>query len=147
MKSCFMMGDRDTTEDILPMLETEVERLIVECGVTEFVVGNRGNYDRMGARAVIETKRRYAGIILTMLLPYHPAERSVTLPDGFDGSFYPPNMEAVPRRLAIVHANRYMADHADYLLICARNPAGNTRGLIDYARRREAAGELKIVRL
>lgn len=147
MKSCFMMGDRDTREDVLPMLETIVERLIVEYGVTEFVVGNHGSFDRMGARSVIKAKKRHMGIILTMLLPYHPAERAVPLPDGFDSSFYPPNMEKVPRRFAIVHANRYMADYVDYLLICTRSPAGNTRNLVDYARKREAAGELKIVRL
>ncbi len=147
MKSCFMMGDRDTTEAILPMLEKEVERLILECEVTEFVVGNHGAFDRMGARAVIKAKKRYMGITLTMLLPYHPAERPVELPKGVDGSFYPPHMEKVPRRLAIVRANRYMADHADCLIAFTRNPVGNTRKLVDYARRREAAGELEIIRL
>ena len=30
------------------------------------------------------------------------------MPEGFDGSFYPEGMEKVPRRVAIVRANRYM---------------------------------------
>ena len=46
-----------------------------------------------------------------MLIPYHPAERPVETPPGFDGTFYPPGIESVPRRYAIVRANRYMVDH------------------------------------
>ena len=51
-----------------------------------------------------------------MLLPYHPSERAVVLPAGFDGSLYPPGMETVPRRLAIVRANEYMAKRCDLLI-------------------------------
>lgn len=38
------------------------------------------------------------------------------LPAGFDGSFYSPGMEAVPRRLAIVRANEYMAKRCNLLI-------------------------------
>lgn len=147
MKSCFMMGDRDAPETMVPLLESAVERLIVDCGVTEFVVGNRGAFDRMGAKAVMGAKKRHRGIILTMLLAYHPAERLVELPEGFDGSFYPPYMEKVPRRFAIVHANRMMADYANYLLVYARNPVGNARNLVDYASRRAAVEKLTVIPL
>ncbi len=43
--------------------------------------------------------------------------------------------EAVPRRYAIVKANQYMADRADSILCYALN-FGNSRKLLDYARRR-----------
>lgn len=71
----------------------------------------------MAAGCLVEAKNNYPGLRLVLLLPYHPAERSVALPRGSDASFYPPGMEKVPRRLAIVRANEYMARHCD-VLIC-----------------------------
>ena len=38
---------------------------------------------------------------------------------GFDGTYYPPDMERVPRRVAIVRANRYMVNHVNYLIAYA----------------------------
>ena len=124
--------------EILPALEKAVEKHIVEYGVTEFVVGNYGGFDRMAAKVVIAAKERYPEIILSMLIPYHPAERPIEPPQGFDNTFYPPGMEKVPRRLAIVRANRYMVDHVDYLIAYAWHPASNARDLVEYARKREA---------
>lgn len=46
------------------------EHHIVHCGVTEFIVGNYGGFDRMAARAVISAKALYPGITLLLLLSY-----------------------------------------------------------------------------
>lgn len=136
MKSCFFIGHREASSEVLPALREAVERHIVDYGVTEFIVGNYGGFDRMAARAVIEAKTQHPQITLTMLLPYHPAERPIDLPPGFDGSFYPPNMEKVPRRFAISKANRYMIDHSDYLIAYAWHPASNARNLVEYAQKK-----------
>ena len=90
------------------MLSEAIEYHIARYHVTEFVVGNYGGFDRLAAKALVEAKKRHPQIVVSMLIPYHPAERSVDIPSGFDNSFYPPGMENVPRRLAIVRANRYM---------------------------------------
>ena len=45
-------------------------------------------------------------------------------------------MEKVPRRLAIVRANRYMVDHVDYLIAYAWHPASNARDLTKYAQKK-----------
>ena len=84
----------------------------------------------MAAKAVIAAKERHPDITLSMLIPYHPAERPIELPQGFDNTFYPPGMEKVPRRLAIVRANRYTVDHVDYLIAYAWE-------LVEYAKKRE----------
>ncbi len=136
MKSCFFIGHREASSEVLPALREAVERHIVDYGVTEFVVGNYGGFDRMAAKAVIEAKTRHPQITLTLLLPYHPAERPIDPPPGFDGSFYPPNMEKVPRRFAISKANRYMIDHTDYLIAYAWHPASNARNVLEYAQRK-----------
>lgn len=137
MKSCFFIGHRDISHTLFPQLCEEVERHIIEFGVTEFVVGNYGGFDHMAARAVIAAKECHPEIILSMLIPYHPAERPIEVPPGFDNTFYPPGMETVPRKLAIVRANRYMIDHVDYLIAYVWHPASNARNLLEYAQKRQ----------
>ena len=133
-KSCFFIRHREVSEEIYPALYAAVEQHILEYGVTEFIVGHYGGFDRLAASAVKEAKRFYPEVKLTLLLPYHPAERPIPTPDGFDGTFYPPGMESVPRKVAIVRANRYVVDQIDYLIAYARHPASNARELVEYAR-------------
>lgn len=114
-----------------------MEQHIVEYGVKEFIVGHYGGFDRLAALAVKEAKRLYPEVKLTLLLPYHPAERPIPTPDGFDSTFYPPGMESVPRKIAIARVNRYVVDHVDYLIAYAWHPASNARELVEYAKRRE----------
>ena len=139
MDSCFFIGHREASSEILPALMEAVEQHITGYGVTEFIVGNYGAFDRMAAKVVIAAKERYPQITLTMLIPYHPAERPIELPQGFDGSFYPPGMEKVPRRVAIVRADRYMIDHVDHLIAYAWHPASNARELVRYAMGRKVS--------
>ena len=133
-KSCFFIGHRETSEEICPALYAAVEQHILEYGVTEFIVGHYGGFDRLAASAVKEAKRFYPEVKLTLLLPYHPAERPIPTPDEFDSTFYPPGLESVPRKIAIVRANRYVVDHVDYLIAYAWHPASNARELVEYAR-------------
>ena len=136
-KSCFFIGHRETSEEIYPALYAAVEQHILEYGVTEFIVGHYGGFDRLAASAVKEAKRFYPEVRLILLLPYHPAERPIPMLEGFDRTFYPPGMESVPRKVAIVRANRYVVDHVDYLIAYAWHPASNARELLEYAKRRE----------
>ena len=133
-KSCFFIGHREASEEIYPALYAAVEQHILEYGVTEFIVGHYGGFDRLAASAVKEAKRFYPEVKLTLLLPYHPAERPIPTPDGFDGTFYPPGMESVSRKIAIVKANRYVVDHVDYLIAYVWHPASNARELVEYVR-------------
>lgn len=143
-KSCFFIRHRETSEEIYPSLYAAVEQHILEYGVTEIIVGSYGGFDRLAASAVKEAKRFYPEVKLTLLLPYHPEERPIPTPDGFDSTFYPPGMESVPRKVAIVRANRYVVDHVDYLISYAWHPASNARELVEYAKRREKKGSLFI---
>lgn len=121
-----------------------IEQHIVEYSVMEFIVGNYGGFDHMAAKAVIAAKERHPEITLSLLIPYHPAERPMKPPQGFDNTFYPPGMEKVPRRLAIVRANHYMVNHVDYLIAYAWHPASNARDLLEYAKKREQRSLLSV---
>lgn len=132
-KTCFFIGHRDADEEIYPELLASVKQHIVEFGVTDFIVGHYGSFDRLAARAVKEAKKAYPEVTLTLLLPYHPAERPIETPDGFDGSYYPDGMERVPRRVAIVKANQYMINHIDFLIAYAWHPGSNALDLVKLA--------------
>lgn len=93
-----------------------------------------GGFDRLAAKAVVEAKKIDPEVTLALLLPYHPENRPMVPPKGFDGTYYPPDMERVPRRVALVRANRYMGDHVDYLIAYAWHPASNAQELVEYAK-------------
>lgn len=129
---------------MLPLLRQEVERHVIEYGVKAFVVGNYGGFDRMAAKAVAEAKERHPHITLSLLLPYHPAERKVTLSAAFDDSFYPEGLETVPRRFAIVQANRRMVACSDYLIAYVWHPASNAQRILAYAQRQAQRGAITV---
>lgn len=147
MATCFFIGHRDAKDSLLPALIAEVERHILEYGVTEFVVGRYGRFDGLAAQAVKQAKERHPNVTLIYLRPYHPAERPDETPKGFDGSFYPPGMERVPKRLSIVQANRYMVDHSDFLITYVWHPTSNSRELVEYAKKRERRGLIRVTML
>ena len=146
-KSCFFIGHREAPSTLRPQLDWAIERCITEYGVTGFVVGQYGNFDYLAARALIAAKERHPEISLQLLVPYHPADRPVEAPEGFDGTYYPDGMESVPKRLAIVRANRYMVEHSDCLIAYARHPASNARDLLEYAQKREKRGLMYVENL
>ena len=132
MGSCFFIGHRETPDRVYPTLLETIERHITEYGVSEFVVGQYGNFDRLVIRALSQAKRAHPDITLMLMTPYYPVNRNVDLPEAFDALFYPPDLETVPKRLAIVRANRYMVERSDFLIAYVRHPASNARELLEY---------------
>lgn len=132
-KSCFFIGHRYADERIYEKLLAAVDTHISAYGVTDFLVGHYGDFDRMAARAVAEARRAHPGISLTMLLPYYPEDHVISVPPIFDGTFYPPGMEFCPKRYAIVRANQYAIEHSDYLIAYVTG-IGKSRDFLDYAK-------------
>ena len=120
MSRCFFIGHRDAPQAIYNSLVNAIEQQIAEYGVTEFIVGHYGNFDRMAAQAVAVVKERHRQVKLTLLIPYHPTEQSVSISSAIDAVWYPSLMEQVPRRLAILRANRYAVDYADRFIVYVR---------------------------
>ena len=143
-KSCFFVGHREAGDRLLPRLELEIERLIAEENVRYFYVGGYGGFDRIAAAAVKHAKQKYPDITLMLVLPYHPAERAIPTPDGFDGTYHPERLENTPRRYAIVHTNQIMVDTCEWLVCYVRHGASNSWKLLEYARRREKRGLIQI---
>ena len=70
MGICFFIGHREAGDELLPTLTEAVERHITEYGITGFMVGRYGNFDKLAARAVIGAKKRHPEVTLTLLLTY-----------------------------------------------------------------------------
>lgn len=147
MGSCFFIGHREANEKLLPRIQETVERLILDEGVAFFYVGGYGGFDRIAATAVQRAKERYPNITLMLVLPYHPAERPVETPYGFDGTYYPEGLEKVPRQYAVVRANKIMVNTSDWLVCYVRHGASNSRNLLEYAQRRERKAQIRIINL
>lgn len=98
-RSCFFVGHRETPPELLPVLTYAIEQHISKYGVTKFIVGGYGSFDRLAAHAVIYAKQQHPQILLLRLIPYYSEAQSIELPRGFDGTFYPPGMEKIPRRV------------------------------------------------
>ena len=143
-KCCFFIGHREADERLLPRLELEIEQLITEENVRYFYVGGYGGFDGVAASAVKKAKRQHPDITLMLVLPYHPAERPIEKPPGYDGTYYPEGLEKTPRPFAIVKANKLMVDSCDWLVCYVRHGASNSRNLLEYAQRREKKGLIKI---
>ena len=147
MKSCFFIGHREANESLLPKLESEIERLITEEQVRYFYVGGYGGFDGIAATAVKKVKKKYSDITLMLVLPYHPAERPIEKPPGYDGTYYPEGLEKTPRPFAITKANQRMVDTCEWLVCYVRHGASNSRNLLEYAQRREKKGLIKITNI
>lgn len=145
MPTCFFLGSRHANSSLSPLLDEAIERHIVECGVTEFVVGHYGNFDQLAAGALRRAKARHPEIRLRLLTPYPPFERPVEVPPGFDDTYYPEGLETVPKRYAIVHADRALVRASQYLI--ASPGLGQSRELTQYALRRERQGKIQVTLL
>ena len=141
-KICFLFGNSSAPYDVIPQIEQAAQRHYLEYGINTFIVGSRGNFDSYAATAIKTLKQTYRDISLYLLLSYHPGERPVELPPGFDASFYPP-MENIPRQYAIVQANKYMIDTADSI-ICYAKYVGNSKKLLAYTTQRHKKNNIII---
>ena len=144
-KSCFLIGSHLSPDALSPLLDEAIERHIAEYGVTEFLVRRYGRFDQLAAEALRRAKERHPGIRLRLLIPYHPAQRPVDVPSGFDGTYYPEGMETVPKRLAILRAGQMAAGESEYLI--ASPGFGGSRTITDYALRREKRGLIQVTLL
>ena len=146
-KSCYFIGHREADERLRPSLTEVIRRLVMEESVRYFYVGGYGGFDRIAGMAVKAVKKQYPNITLHLVLPYHPAERRIELPPGYDGTYYPEGLEGVPRQYAIVRANKILVDTCDWLIAYVRHGASNSRKILEYARRREKKGQIRVVNL
>ena len=96
------------------VLRSAIEELI-EQGVTEFVVGNHGQFDGAVFSCLQDLSKVYPEISYSVALAYLPTHKEDY--DIYHGhSFYPEGLEIGPAKFAIERRNRYLIDSSDICL-------------------------------
>lgn len=127
------------TEAVYHAVVHRVETLITEEKVSEFWVGNYGNFDALCARAVRSLKEKYPEIELCLVLPYLTAdinrdkERYQTKYDRILLADIP---KQTPKKFQILKCNTFMVDNADFLLCYTQLEAGGAAKTVEYARKK-----------
>lgn len=145
--TCFFIGHRDTPEYISALLTIEVERHIVEYGVTDFLVGGYGRFDRMAVHAVREAKSAHPNVTLSLVLAYLPEPGSGPDNTSYDGILYPEGLETVPKRLAILRRNEWLARECGYLIAYVAHGWGGAARTLEYAHAKQKRSAMVITNL
>ena len=131
---CSFFGHRSVPDWLDKILEDEL-RMIIESFDSDitFYVGNKGEFDRLVQRILSLMMKEYPRITVYVVMDYLPLDKesdfglSTILPDGF---------ENVPRRLAIVHRNKWMINECDFAVVYFTEIIGNTKKHIDLLKRK-----------
>ena len=117
MPYCVFFGHKDADSSISPRLREAITKLMLEQGVTDFLVGNNGKFDYIVYKTLKDIKQEYPDITYSVVLAYLPgekaeyenyyAEEETLLPDG---------IEVGPARFAIDRRNKWMVEQADYAI-------------------------------
>lgn len=135
METCTFFGHRDCSDAVLPSLRAAVYDLIEAQGVDRFFVGNQGNFDRLVLLVLREAKTSYPQIRYDVVLAYLPRENDQAhLPA--DETLLPEGIETVPKRFAISWRNRWMIDHADFVICYVAQSWGCAAQFVREAKRK-----------
>ena len=114
MSVCTFFGHSECYGLDAAVLRSAIEELI-EQGITEFVVGNHGQFDGMVFSCLQSLSKDYPKISYSVALAYLPTHNQQY--DIFHGhSFYPEGVEIGPAKFAIERRNRRMIDASDCCL-------------------------------
>ena len=95
----------------------ELEKTIKEhihIGVTVFLSGGQGGFDRLCARCVYKLKVQYPDVKNYLVIPY--LSFNVFKKELFDEIIYPEGFEKYHFKAAIPARNRYMIDNSGYAI-------------------------------
>lgn len=135
MQACTFFGHRDCPASVKPKLRAVLVELIQQKNVTRFYVGNQGAFDAMAYSVLQELSAHYPQICCTVVLAYLPAAGEAPLLD----SILPEGIETVPRRFCILWRNRWMLEHADYVVTYIVHPQGGAARFAQLAEKKQKA--------
>ena len=140
-KVCGFAGHSSLTysEKVFTLLKEQIERAIREDAITEFWVGNYGDFDRLAQRAVREVQNKYPHIRLCLVLPYLTKkiiENREYYEERFDETFLADMPENTPPSARIIKCNRFMVNHSHLLIGYVSHTFGGAAETMAYAKKR-----------
>ncbi len=130
---CAFFGHSDAPSDLRDKLRETVAKLIEEKDVTEFYMGNNGNFDRMALSVLKELREMYPQINYYVVHAYLPQKDG----EDYEHTIYPEGIETVPKRFAIDYRNRWIVGQADVVIAYVRRSFGGAAKFVDMAERQD----------
>ena len=122
-------------EEIFEKLYKECLYLAIEKGVTEFMVGNYGMFDRLARKAVKRVKQMLPNIKIFLVLPY--LTREITeyreyYEKNYDEIIIGSSPDVKPK-YKIISCNKFMAEKSDYMICYINHTYGGAALTYKYA--------------
>ena len=110
-------------------------RELIEKGVTDFLSGGQGGFDRLCGRCVYELKKEYPHINNYLVIPY--LSFNVYDKELFDSIIYPDGFQKSNFTSAIPARNRYMVDTSRYALCFVAHSCGGAAKTYERAKKKK----------
>lgn len=133
---CCGFGHRNYYKDIKADLQTVIERLIIEDGVTFFLTGGMGNFDSLFSSAVRTCKIYHKNVQLVLVKPYFSNELNANkeyYEYYYDDVIIPEEIAECHYKSAITKRNRWMVDRSDIVISGVYRDYGGAYEAIRYA--------------
>ena len=114
--TCTFFGHRDAGKEIEPKLREVIVNLIEKQNVTNFYVGNNGQFDFFVRKNLKALQKLYPQIDYAVVLAYMPREKKETEFYDYSDTIFPDGLENVPPRFAISKRNEWMIKNSDYVV-------------------------------
>lgn len=134
--TCVFFGHSNTPQSVYPKLKAAIIDLIQTKNVTNFYVGNHGDFDKMTRNALRELKADYPHINYKVILAYLPGKKDPF--KDYSDTEYPEGIEKVPQKFAINYRNKYMVEQADYVISYISHSYGGAAKFVEMARKKKA---------
>ena len=134
-KTCCFFGHREVTHNIREKLTAIITKLITEENVTEFYVGNQGQFDSMVYSVLKELKAKYPQIRYTVVLAYMPDEHIKEVYG--ENTLFPDGMESVPKKFAISKRNDWMIQQSRFAVCYVHKITGGAAKFREKAEKKE----------
>lgn len=112
------------------LLVSQIESLIKK-GAVNFLSGGYGNFDCLVAKSLFNLKTKYPFINSTLVIPYLNKAHDL---HWYDSTLYP-DLETIPKKLAVIYRNRWMIEHSDVVIFYVAHNLGGAYDAMKYARK------------
>ncbi len=136
-RACCFFGHRDIFDSVDDFLYNKICELIEKENVTEFLVGDHGDFDKASSSAVRKAKLIHGNIKLTLVRPYFSDELNnnkdfyKTL---YDDVVIPAEAAQSHFKAAITNRNKWMIDQSDFCIFYVLRENGGAYTALKYAK-------------
>jgi len=142
MKVMTVFGHRDffETNQVEDQIKLHIKEKIEKEGFNYIYNGGKGSFDYFCAKIVKDIKKTNPHIVSALVLAYYKTkwneQEKYFITEYFDEHFYP-EINPCPPKFAIQFRNKWMIDHADYIIFYVNNQFGGAYDALLYAKRKK----------